>query len=403
MNKKPLNALIIEDNEDDALLMARHLRRAGFDLYYERVDTADAMKTALVKHSWDVILVDYKLPQFSGLDALELTKKMNIDIPFLLVSGIMVEETAVEAMRRGASDCIKKDNLERLVPAVERELKAAKERCERKLAQEALKKSHENLEQEVVARTADYRKAKEKEEKANKAKSEFLSNISHELRTPMHQILSYSKFGVDKIGQVDDEKILYYFSKIGTIGKNLLSLLNDLLDLSKLESGRMEYDMKMIDPLIIINETIVEFYSLIDEKGIILEKNIAGSILAINCDEIKIGQVLRNLISNAIKFTPNDKKVSILIKSSELSTNGKKLIPALMFTVSDQGIGIPNDELDSIFDKFVQSSKTKTNAGGTGLGLAICKEIIKAHSGKIWAENNPEGGATFSFMLPYGQ
>ena len=85
MNKKPLNALIIEDNEDDALLMARHLRRAGFDLYYERVDTADAMKTALVKHSWDVILVDYKLPQFSGLDALELTKEMNINIPFLCI------------------------------------------------------------------------------------------------------------------------------------------------------------------------------------------------------------------------------------------------------------------------------------------------------------------------------
>ena len=91
----------------------------------------------------------------------------------------------------------------------------------------------------------------------------------------------------------------------------------------------------------------------------------------------------------------------ILVKSNDLPINGKKLTPAVLFSVIDQGIGIPENELDSIFDKFVQSSKTKTGAGGTGLGLAICKEIIDAHKGEIWAENNAEGGSIFSFMLPY--
>ena len=287
----------------------------------------------------------------------------------------------------------------------------------RKKAEDELKKAHDELEQKVVERTRelqqeiderkqiehDLLESRKEAEFANNAKSEFLSNVSHEFRTPMHQILSYSKFGVDKINEVKKEKLLHYFSKIGTIGKNLLVLLNNLLDLSKLESGKVDYDMKMTHPQNIISNTIDEFHSLIDEKGIILEKSISSSLSAIVCDEIKIGQVVRNLISNAIKFTPSGKKVSILVKPGELPINDKKLVPTALVAVIDQGVGIPEDELETVFDKFVQSSKTKTNAGGTGLGLAICKEIIKAHNGKIWAENNPEGGATFSFMLPYDQ
>ena len=290
---------------------------------------------------------------------------------------------------------------------------------ERKQAEESLKKAHDELEQKVTERTAalqqeiderkqiehDLLESRKEAVFANNAKSEFLSNVSHEIRTPMHQILSFSKFGVDKIDKVEREKLLHYFSKIRSVGKNLLSFMNDLLDLSKLESGKFDCEMQKTDLKQIISDTIGEFHSLIDEKGLILEKSIASSISAINCDEIKIGQVVRNFLSNAIKFTPKDGKITISIKLSETAIGqrktDKKIVPALLINVSDQGIGIPDDELDSVFDKFVQSSKTKSGAGGTGLGLAICKEIIEAHNGKIWAENNPEGGATFSFMLPY--
>jgi PAS domain S-box-containing protein len=272
---------------------------------------------------------------------------------------------------------------------------------EQKMAENLLNKAHLELGKKVEERTVDYKRAKKEAEIANQSKSDFLSNMSHEIRTPMHQILSYSKFGVDKIDKVKKEKLHHYFSKIGAIGQNLLSLLNDLLDLSKLESGKMNYDKKMTHLQSIISNIIGEFHSLIEEKGIILEKNIASFISVINCDELKIGQVVRNLISNAIKFTPSGKKLSVLANSSEFALNSKNLVPVLLITISDQGVGIPDDELESVFDKFIQSSKTKTNAGGTGLGLAICKEIIQAHNGKIWAENNSEGGATFSFMLPY--
>jgi PAS domain S-box-containing protein len=292
---------------------------------------------------------------------------------------------------------------------------------EKKVMEEALKKSHYELEQKVVERTTalqqeiderkqighDLLESRKEAEHANKAKSEFLSNLSHEFRTPMHQILSYSKFGVDKIDSVNKEKLLHYFSKIGTIGKNLLSLLNELLDLSKLESGTVDYDMQKKDLKQIIENVSNEFVSLVNEKGVILEIRESYIPTEVACDEHKMGQVVRNMISNAIKFTPKDKKISVSLEPGELvNQHGQtdvKTIPAIWVKVTDQGIGIPEDEFESVFDKFVQSSKTKTGAGGTGLGLSICKEIITAHKGKIWAENNPEGGTTFSFVLPYKQ
>ena len=223
----------------------------------------------------------------------------------------------------------------------------------------------------------------------------------------MHHILGYSSLGKENIGKANPEKLLMYFSEIKTSGDRLMLLLNDLLDLSKLESGQTKYAIKKADLSLTIEHLISEFSNDVTTKSILLEMRKPEFSTVISYDELRIGQVIRNLLSNAVKFTPVGKSILVSLEN-EGQLDGKRhtdknTIPALTVCVKDEGIGIPDHELESIFDKFIQSSRTQTNAGGTGLGLSICHEIIRAHHGKIWAENNSEGGATFCFMLPYEQ
>ena len=285
-----------------------------------------------------------------------------------------------------------------------------------KQAEETLKKTNNELEQKVVKRTEelqheiDERKqieeslliAKQEAEHANQAKTEFLANISHELRNPMHQILSYSKYGLAKIKKVNKEKLFHYFNQISKSANRLMFLLNDLLDISKMESGKMGYKMETANVYQILNDVVSELKPMIEGKNVSLEVIDPLISTKVICDYYKMGQVIRNLLTNAIKFTPEEKYIVVFFKQCERA-NKKCTIPSLQVSICDQGVGIPEDELDLVFDKFTQSSKTKTGVGGTGLGLAICQEIVEAHGGRIWAENNSESGATFSFVLPCEQ
>lgn len=237
--------------------------------------------------------------------------------------------------------------------------------------------------------------AKNAAEQANQTKSEFLANMSHELRTPMHAILSFADLGRKKVNTAPADKLETYFQRIQQSGESLLSLLNDLLDLTRLESGKMELSPNSQNLQDLAADAIAELGLLAQEKGLHVELMASENNLLANVDASRYSQVIRNILANAIKFSPVGGHIILNLFRSQLAEK-----EAVTLEVADNGIGIPAEELETIFDKFVQSSKTKTGAGGTGLGLAICREIVEAHGGKMTAGNSLTGGAVFTVSVP---
>jgi len=209
----------------------------------------------------------------------------------------------------------------------------------------------------------------------------------------MHSILSFARFGLDKLeaGDFAREKLLKYLSRIECSGDRLLSLLNNLLDLSKLDVGKFPFNPRPHNLESIIKTSIDDVSGTAMEKQINIIFPAPDSAVIAQCDEEQINQLLRNVLGNALKFSEPKSNITLTLATNDEYAEIK---------VIDSGIGIPEDELDHIFTKFVQSSKTNSGAGGTGLGLALCREFVSLHQGHINAYNNACGGATVHIKLP---
>jgi len=229
-------------------------------------------------------------------------------------------------------------------------------------------------------------------ETANQHKSEFLANMSHELRTPLNAIIGFSEVLLERLFGEINEKQDDYLKDIHSSGKHLLSLINDILDLSKVEAGRMELDLATFDLPSAISNAMTLVRERAQRHGIKLGLDTDPELGETVADERKFKQILLNLLTNAVKFTPDGGRVEVRARRDEEN---------VIVAVHDTGIGIATEDQGAVFEEFRQVGRHYTNKQeGTGLGLALTRKFVELHGGRIWLESEPGKGSTFTFTIP---
>lgn len=259
------------------------------------------------------------------------------------------------------------------------------------------------LDAKVTARTTELREAVLLAESTNKAKSEFLANMSHELRTPLNAIIGFSEALLSGVYGPVDERHRGYLNDIFVSGENLLSLINDILDLSKIESGAIQIEPRKFSLHELIRSSAGIFREKMTRHNIRLEYGLGDAPDEIVADQRKVKQIMVNLISNAMKFTPDGG--SIRIAAREVPGGGRGEGEAagrsLEVSVEDTGIGIAQEDIPKLFQSFQQlESPYQKKYGGTGLGLFLTKRLVEMHGGRIWVESERGKGAKFTFSIP---
>ena len=367
---EPLRVLLVEDSEDDAWLVVRLLQRGGYDLTYDRVETAPAMEAALQQRMWDVIIADYTLPHFNGLAALRVLQEQGLDLPFIVVSGTIGEELAVAAMKAGARDYLLKGNLTRLLPAIARELREAEGRRALTQADAQVQRQREALFQhEKLA-----------------LMGQLLAGVAHELNNPLSVILGQAALLQQSIQNTQQRAqagmVVQAAERCARIVNNFLALARQRLP------ARQPVHVNQV-----VREAVelVAYPLRVDSVDVHFE--LAPDLPVVWGDRHQLHQMMVNLVANAHQAMREGADPRHLTLATGLDAEGRQV----WLEVRDTGPGVAAALQKDIFEPFVT---TKPPGMGTGLGLSLCREIVEAHGGTIRLGQADPQGAVFRVTLP---
>ena len=371
----PLKVLIIEDSEDDVAALLHELRRGGYEPDFERVETPEAMKSALTEKSWDLIIADYSMPRFSALAALTMVQESELDLPFIILSGVIGEDAAVAAMKAGAHDYVFKGNMTRLVPAIEREIQEAAGRARHRELENTTEQLVETYEERV------------RNEKLI-AIGRWSGGVAHDLRNPLGAI-SNAAYTLNKWLAADgaaqsNTRVADSIKMIKQEVSRADAILSNLLDYSQLRRP----SLTLVDLAQVINECLarVEENDRVQTDEVQITKVIEPDLPPILADSVHISRVFENLAINACEAMPDGGQLTVRAWASEVYAE---------VDICDTGVGIEDETIQNLFDPLFT-----TKIQGTGLGLAICADIVARHGGTLDVSSTIGLGTTFTVKLP---
>jgi signal transduction histidine kinase/uncharacterized protein (DUF302 family) len=393
LEERPI-LLAIDDDPDNRAFLTKAVGKQGFDVV--TAPNATQARRQLDSRRPALIFLDVQMPEESGLALLPQMLRDYPESVVVMMTAYGSEQVAAEALRGGADDYIAKPiDLQRLRALLERNLDKQRLRAERQSLVARLKDSNRYLmRQHAALRRADEEilQINRQLEQSNRYKSEFLANMSHELRTPLNAVLGFSEILLDATMNLTSGERTEFLRNIHSSGQHLLGLINDILDLAKIEAGKMELHAEEMP----VAEALQEVTSILEpmarQQGLQLTVVGLASGGVIQADRSKFKQVLYNLLSNAVKFTPPPGQITVTVKDSP---------EQLTVSVHDTGIGMKEEDLPKLFREFEQIDGSYTRRyQGTGLGLALCRRFVEMHGGRIWAESHFGKGSTFTFTIP---
>ena len=369
METGPGPLLVVDDEEMNRDLLSRRLERRG---YVVEVATDGQQALDMVaERSFDLILLDIMMPGMDGMEVLGVLRQRYsaLELPVIMATAKDDSHSVIDALNMGANDyVIKPIDFPVLMARLQ--------------AQLARKRAEEEL-----------RQAKEEAEEANQAKSQFLASVSHELRTPLNSIIGFANLLLkNKAGNLRAQEITF-LERVSDNGMHLLGLINDILDLSKMEAKRMEVEIVSVSLDELVRETLGQMEGRMVGSQVELRAELPAAMASLETDADKLKQILINLIGNAIKFTESG-SISVRVEADAPAGNPMRI------DVVDTGIGIPEDRLEKIFEAFQQAdSSTSRKYGGTGLGLAITRSLLELLEYRIEVQSEVGKGSTFSILI----